>query len=108
MKHIIAILLILSLTLLCAIPVLAEDTMPERELLTSGEWRYYLLEDGGAELLEYIGPAGKIVIPNDLDGHPITAVSQNPFWCLDSSYTVAVSQSFAHLSRRAAVSRPHR
>ena len=47
MKRLIAILLILSLTLLCGIPALAEDTTPKRELLTSGDWQYCLLEDGG-------------------------------------------------------------
>ena len=40
MKRIIATLLILSLTLLCAMPVWAENAAPERELLTCGDWLY--------------------------------------------------------------------
>ena len=98
MKRILSTLLILSLTLLCGIPALAEDTTPKRELLTSGDWVYYLLEDGGAELYQYTGPAGDIVIPNDLDGHPITAVRENPFQLLYDDFTVTVSQDHPYLA----------
>ena len=69
-----------------------------RETLTSGDWEYSLLEDGGAELVDYNGLAGDIVIPNELDGHPVTAVSTNPFQLLFDNYTVAVSQSHPYLA----------
>ena len=68
------------------------------ETLTSGDWEYFLLEDGSAELVDYNGLAGDIVIPNELDGHPITAVSTNPFPLLFGNYTVAVSQSHPYLA----------
>ncbi len=88
-----------AVMLLGCLPGAAEaEEAAARETLTSGDWEYFLLEDGGAELVDYDGPAGDIVIPNELDGHPVTAVSTNPFQLLFDNYTVAVSQSHPYLA----------
>ena len=73
MKKGLFILLILSL-LFCAALVLAEEN------LLCGTFEYALLEDGDAELIEYYGIIEDVIIPNTLDGHPITAVRGNPFY----------------------------
>lgn len=67
------IALCLALVLCCVIAAAAADT------LTSGDFTYELLPDGGAELISYTGSAENVTIPNTLDGHPVTAVRGNPF-----------------------------
>ena len=77
MKTIRALAPTLALMLLCAcVPALAE----EEELLTCGDYEYRLSDDSGAVLTGYIGPEGEVVIPNELDGHPVTGVQGNPFF----------------------------
>ena len=76
MKTIRLLTLTLALLLLCAcVPALAEG-----ELLTCGDYEYRLSGDGGAVLTGYTGPEGEVVIPNQLDGHPVTGVEGNPFY----------------------------
>ncbi len=83
--------LTLALLLLCAcVPALAEE-----EPLTCGDFQYRLTDDGGAVLVKYTGPEGEVVIPNQLDGHPVTDVQRNPFFdpyknrILNCTYKVA-------------------
>ena len=45
----------------------------------TGNFLYYLRNDGSAELLEYCGHTYDVVIPGTLDGHPLMAVRRNPF-----------------------------
>ncbi|MCR4887471.1 MAG: leucine-rich repeat domain-containing protein [Clostridiales bacterium] len=88
-----------AVMLLGCLPGAAEaEEAAARETLTSGDWEYSLLEDGSADLVHYNGPAGDIVIPNELDGHPVMGVSANLFWNLSDHYTVAVSQSHPYLA----------
>ena len=77
MKTIRLLTLTLALLLLCAcVPALAEG----EEILTCGDFQYRLTGDGGAVLTGYTGPEGEVVIPNQLDGHPVTGVQGNPFF----------------------------
>ena len=66
--------LVLALAL-CACCALAE----EEEILEADDFMYAIREDGSAELINYVGSGDAVVIPNELDGHPVTAVRQNPF-----------------------------
>ena len=59
---------------------------------------YTVQEDDSALLLHYSGPAGNIVIPNELDGHPIMAVRGNPFADCRDEYTLSVSRSHPYLA----------
>ncbi len=59
----------------CAIPAAAE----EEELQHLGRFDYAVLPDGTAELAAYTGPDGLVIIPNELDGHPISAVRDGVF-----------------------------
>ena len=98
---------VLSL-LLCALLLCAclPAAMAEEKKLTdaSRNFVYVLRDDGSAELLEYKGPAGRVIIPNALDGHPLTAVRRNPFYFLDvntyrqKTCTVAVAQDHPYLA----------
>ena len=96
-------LLLALLMTLSAGMCLAHAEGDQEEIRYAAEgFRYALLEDGGAELVEYTGKEAKVVIPNELDGHPVTAVRWNPFRSVRSdlrtTYTVAVSQSHPYLA----------
>ena len=75
MKKLVFALTLLALTLVC--------TGAMARTLRSGDFEYALLNDGGAELIRYHGAEGRVIIPNELDGHPITAVRGNPFVITD-------------------------
>lgn len=59
--------------LLCPVftAAMAEDLPPR---LTCGDFVYDLLPDGTAEIALYCGSDADIVIPAELDGHPVTSV----------------------------------
>ena len=76
-----SLLLVLALLLSMAAPVLAA----EDQTITSGDW-VYLVEDGEATLVEYLGSSTDVVVPAQIDGlkvawlgnsHPDTDVFRN-------------------------------
>ena len=100
MKKTILFLLALALTVLCG-AALADD----EQTYQSAGFEYALLPNGDAELIQYLGNAGTVVIPNELDGHPITAVRRNPFYYYNGSRdygakdcTVSVSTGHPYLA----------
>ena len=58
-----SLLLVLALLLSMAAPVLAA----EDQTITSGDW-VYLVEDGEATLVEYLGSSTDVVVPAQIDG----------------------------------------
>lgn len=78
MKRVVICLLAMSLLLAQALcPAAAE------EVFTAVGFEYALLPDGSAELIRYTGPEGSVIIPAELDGHPVMAVRKNPFLVYD-------------------------
>lgn len=75
MKNMLTVILILLLTLAltCA---LAED---EQTVYTSGDYEYILLADGTAEITGYYGDSDDLLIPAELDGHPVTSIGAGAF-----------------------------
>jgi hypothetical protein len=69
----------LCLALCLIVPASAEETAGE-PALESGGFRYRLLKDGTAEILEYIGKELGLVIPDTLDGHPVTSIGDEAFY----------------------------
>ncbi len=70
-----ALFLALCLALCLMLPALAEEPAPESE-----GFRYRLLEDGTAEILKYTGSELRLVIPEALDGRPVTAIGDEAFY----------------------------
>ena len=68
----------LYLALCMMIPASAEDGTIETTMETDG-FRYRLLEDGSAEILKYVGKELQLVIPETLDGHPVTSIGEEAF-----------------------------
>ena len=93
-------LMLTAVLLLASMPVaLAEEAEENKPtLMTCGDWQYAVSKDGGAELRSYRGHGGEIMIPDELDGHPITAVKENPFADLKETYTLVVSENHPYLA----------
>ena len=80
MKKLVSILtavLLLALGLL--LPASAEQAA-EAPALESEGFRYRLLEDETAEILAYVGKDLRLVIPDTLDGHPVTSIGEEAFY----------------------------
>ena len=49
---------------------------------TSSDYDYQVLDDGTAEITDYTGPGGDIVIPDTIDGYTVTTIGNEAFsWC---------------------------
>ncbi len=68
MKKLFAVLLIL-VSILAITAAMAEDLNP----VTSGDYQYFLLEDGTAEIVGYNGSEEYLTLLSELDGHSVTA-----------------------------------
>ena len=74
-----ALALILALCVPCFGAAAEEEE--EREIFTCGDYKYALLDDGSAEITYYFdeGDIDSLVIPDTLDGHPVTAIGDYAF-----------------------------
>ncbi len=84
MKKVIFVLLALALLMLC-IYAIAEETY-----VCEG-FEYALQEDGNAILLQYSGADSTLIIPNELDGHPVTNIANMAFSYNSSLKRVTIS-----------------
>ncbi|MBQ7487139.1 MAG: leucine-rich repeat domain-containing protein [Clostridia bacterium] len=69
----------LCLALCLTISALAEESA-EKPVLESEGYRYRLLADGTAEILEYTGDAFQLILPETLDGHPVSSIGEEAFY----------------------------
>ena len=79
MKKWIAIMLAwaLALTLISSV---AENRDQEQNDPVCDDYRYRVLEDGTAEVLEYVGKNHDLVIPETLDGYTVTSIGEEAFY----------------------------
>ncbi len=95
-KTILSLLCALAL-LACCLPAFAE----EETLYEADGFRYLLLEDGSAVLVEYISDATSrrqpdaaiksVVINKRIDRHPIVDLRQNPFYVPEEDFTQMIA-----------------
>ena len=76
---------------------LAEKTKPE--IVTSGEWKYRLLEDGTAAIEQYDGSAEEVVIPPELDGKTVTGLAQSSFENHKGMVSVTIPDSLMRIEK---------
>lgn len=69
----------LCLALCLMIPASAEEGA-EAPVLESEGFRYRLLEDGTAEILKYTGEELYLVLPETLEGRPVTSIGEEAFY----------------------------
>ena len=103
MKKLFVLLLCLSLCLPCAFSLAEEAGEAEREILTCGDFEYALLEDGTAEITRYRGKAGSLEVPDELDGHVVTAIGDDSFSYLSHPATVTLLNTVTTIGNSAFV-----
>ena len=57
-----------------------DDAWEMEHPLHSGDYAYALLDDGTVEITSYGGADTEIVIPDTLDGKPVTAIGERAFY----------------------------
>lgn len=69
----------------------AEQT--EQNTFTSGNYQYILMEDGTGKIIKYNGNDEILSIPNQLDGHIVTAIGDRAFYRCSSLTLVSIPDS---------------
>ena len=71
-------ILTVAATMICSVPVYAE--VEEPKTFSSEEYEYAVDENGYATLTQYLGNDTGIVIPDSIDGHIVTGLSDGVFY----------------------------
>ena len=64
----------------------------------SPEWVYELLDDGNVMISGYYGTETEIVIPDQLDGHTVTALAYDTFWFNEEITSVEIPAGLTAVS----------
>ena len=83
-------LLCLLMLLLCLCALAAAEEPVE---YTSGDYKYVLLEDGTAEITDYLGTAAELVVPDTLSGYKVTSIGAYTFYSCSSLRSVTLPDS---------------
>ena len=92
----------LCLALLCALCLASASAATAAPTpIQSGDYWYILRQDGSAEITEYTGKEEALLIPSELDGHPVTGIGDRAFsWC-SSLTSVTIPDSVTSIGDRA-------
>ena len=119
MKKLVALALCLLLCALLSLPALAEVAAASKPLtnevyMTSGDYTYTLLEDGGARIIDYTGDAEALTVPAELDGHLVRQIGDRAFSAcfsltsvtLPKGLTAIGEDAFQHCESLASIALP--
>ena len=73
----------LLLVLVCTLSLISAPAEKQDQTATDpvcDDYRYHLLEDGTAEILEYVGKEHFLTIPETLDGYTVTSIGDETFY----------------------------
>ena len=98
--------LCLLLCALLSLPALAEVVETSKPLtngayVTSGDYTYTLLEDGGARIIDYAGDAEALTIPAELDGHSVRQIGDGAFTACFSLTSVTLPEGLTAIGEEA-------
>ena len=88
-----AVYLLLAVFCLAILPAAAEEKM----ILESGEYRYRVLEDQTAEIVQYTGRGYNVVIPETLDGLTVTSIGKEAFYHNVFQETLVIPDTVRHI-----------
>ena len=84
-------LILCAALLLGALPERAEAQ--ETEILSRGDYSYILEADGSACIVSYHGSDSHLIVPDEIKGHPVTAIGGRAFFFCASLQVVALPDS---------------
>ena len=101
MRKWIALLLLLSFTSICPVFTFAETAGPEQ--YTCDDFLYTVLEDGTAEIVGWLGTGGeeRLIIPYELDGHPVTGNGDGAFYGRDDLTDIYFGEGITRIGNEA-------
>lgn len=80
MKRMFSIIMVAILIFACtSVTVFASDTEIAQTTATSGDFRYIVLPDGTAEIVDYLGTQQALTIPSTLDEYTVTSIGREAF-----------------------------
>ena len=80
-KKIISLLLSI-LMIITSIPLMAVNSFAADEI-TSGDYKYTVLDDGTAKITHYTGSATELTMPSEIDGYSVTSIGYRAFYFYD-------------------------
>ena len=93
--------LCLLLALMMALSILPLPVLGEGAVYSSGDYRYTLLPGGGAEITRYSGKETDLIIPAQLDGHPVISIGKTAFALCSSAISITVPEGVECIAERA-------
>ena len=77
---------------------LAEEGQKRR---VSGDFVFVLRDSGEAEIVEYMGSAGDLEIPDQLEGHAVAAIGDSAFTRCEGLVSVVIPRGVTSIGRQA-------
>ena len=97
MKKTISIILVLFVLAGFCVLSFAEEAAEEKEIFTSGSFDY-TIENNEAIIVKYNGASGNLQIPDEIDGYPVTAISDNAFPFNEKLISITIPDSITDIS----------
>ena len=72
-------------------------TAEEPAVYTNGDYKYILLENGTAEIIDYTGSVGKLIVPDTLDGYRVTSIGDKAFSFCDALRSVTLPDNLTSI-----------
>ncbi|MBR3905117.1 MAG: leucine-rich repeat domain-containing protein, partial [Clostridia bacterium] len=63
----------------------------------SGDYKYILLADGTAQIIDYSGSAAELTVPDVLDGYSVSSIGDSAFYSCKSLATITLSDSVTEM-----------
>lgn len=98
MKKLLVILLALTLALTAMGAYAVTEATQTYEC---GDYVYVLLEDGSAQIVSWDGPDAALKVPAELDGHPVTSISECAFCDCHGLQRVSLPQGVVEIGEYA-------
>ena len=91
MKKYCIFLFVLLLALGLSFAANAEEAEPT--VYQSGDYKYILLADGTAQIIDYSGRAAELTVPDTLDGYPVSSIGDKAFSFCSSLTAITLPES---------------